>query len=216
MIISIINQKGGTGKSTIACNLAVAYALAGKDIVLVDSDKQGTAANFRAFRKLQPNLVQFPTWQILTNTIDDDVPKIRSEITVIDVGGHDSQVFRGAMACSDVVIVPMQPSGPDIWGAETTLSILMDLRKIKKDLRVYGLLNMVNPSAKAVREMNDVIHSLEDDFDFKFFESRLVARVQYQYTLTTGMSVLEQSADMKARAEFEALFKEICDVTASC
>lgn len=214
MIISILNQKGGTGKSTIACNLAVAFKLAGWDCALVDSDKQGTAAQFQAFRKLQTNLVKLPTFQKLTNTIDDDVPSLGFNPIVIDVGGHDSQVARGAMACSDVVIVPMQPSGPDVWGAEATLSILMDLRKFK-ELQVYGLLNMVNPTAKAVREMDEMMHGLEEDYRFKFLNSRLVARVQYQYTLTTGMSILEQSADLKAKAEFEALFKEICDVTAS-
>lgn len=212
MIISILNQKGGTGKSTVACNLAVAFRLAGYDAALVDADKQGTAAQFRAFRKVNTGVVQVPTFQILTDTIDDDVPKLGFNPVIIDVGGHDSRVFRGSMVCSDVVIVPIQPSGADIWSTEATLTILQDLRKYHKSLKVFGLLNMVNPLTKAMREMEDLTKAIEEDYNIRFFETRLIARVQYQYTLTTGLSILEQSSDGKAKTEFERFFREVCDV----
>lgn len=215
MIISILNQKGGTGKSTVACNLAVAFRLAGYDAALVDADKQGTAAQFRAFRKVNTGVVQVPTFQILTDTIDDDVPKLGFNPVIIDVGGSDNRLFRGSMACSNVVIIPIQPSGADIWSTEATLSILNDARKFHKSLKVFGLLNMVNPMTKAMQGIEELTRSLEEDYDIKFFRTRLIARVQYQYTLTSGLGILEQSSDIKAKAEFEAFFKEVCDVTES-
>lgn len=215
MIISILNQKGGTGKSTVACNLAVAFRLAGYDVALVDADKQGTAAQFRAFRKVNKDVVQVPTFQILTDTIDDDVPKMGFDTVVIDVGGSDNRRFRGCMTCSDVVIIPIQPSGADIWSTEATLTILQDARKFHKNLKVFGLLNMVNPLTKAMQGIDDLTRSLKEDYDIKFFDSRLIARVQYQYTLTSGLSILEQNSDWKAKSEFEAFFKEVLRVTES-
>lgn len=215
MIISILNQKGGTGKSTVACNLAVAFRLAGYDAALVDADKQGTAAQFRAFRKVNKDVVQIPTFQILTDTIDDDVPKLGFSPVIIDVGGSDNRLFRGSMACSNVVIIPIQPSGADIWSTEATLSILNDARKFHKSLKVFGLLNMVNPMTKAMQGIEDLTRSLEEDYGIRFFSTRLIARVQYQYTLTSGLGILEQNSDWKAKAEFEAFFKEVCDVTES-
>lgn len=215
MIISILNQKGGTGKSTIACNLAVAFKLAGMNAALVDADKQGTAAQFRAFRKVNKDVVQMPMFQILTDTIDDDVPRLAFSPIVIDVGGHDSKVFRGSMVCSDIVIVPIQPSGADLWSTEATLGILQDVRKFHKGLKVYGLLNMINPVAKAAREMDEMIGGFEADYKIRFFRTRLIARVQYQYTLTSGLSILEQNVDHKAKQEFEAFYREVCDVAES-
>jgi len=214
MIISILNQKGGTGKSTIACNLAVAYKMGGENAALVDADKQGTAAQFRAYRKVNKDVVQLPMFQILTDTIDDDVPKLPFSPIVIDVGGHDSKVFRGSMVCSDLVIVPIQPSGADLWSTEATLGILNDVRKFHKKLKVYGVLNMINPVAKAIKEMEALIDEMEEIYRIKFFRTRLIARVQYQYTLTSGLSILEQNVDSKAKHEFMDFYAEVRDVEA--
>jgi chromosome partitioning protein len=68
MIISVLNQKGGTGKTTIACNLAVAFKKDGYKVALVDADKQGTTATFRE-RRNEMQLPQIPMFQILTDTL---------------------------------------------------------------------------------------------------------------------------------------------------
>ena len=209
MIISIVNQKGGCGKSTIACNLAVAMALDGVNCCLIDADKQATSTGFRQFRKANTKAAQFPIYQLTTDTIEDDVPKLKFATSIIDVGGRDISIFRGAIGCSDIVLVPVQPSAPDIWSTEATLQIVKESMKFHKDLKVFGVLNLVNHVAKSTKEMDGLIRDLQSAYPVKFLTARLAARIQYQYAMEQGLGILEQTNDMKAREEFAAFFREL-------
>lgn len=216
MIVSVMNNKGGTGKSTVAINLAICYALEGRRVCLVDTDKQATSATWRELRKVNEELVQIPVFLIQTDTIDQDVPQLNFDVVVIDTGGRDLRVSRGAMACSDVVVVPMQPSGADLWSTEQTFSNLSEARIFNKRLQVFGVLNMVNPVATlSTQNIDELIRELEQTYRIQFMRSRLFSRIQYQYALGKGIGIIEQSADLKAKGEFLEFYKELNDATAS-
>ncbi len=208
MIISVLNQKGGTGKTTIACNLAVAFKLKGNTVCIIDADKQGTTAQFRSFRKTM-EIPQVPMYQILTDTIETDVPALNFEHAIIDVGGKDTMPFRGCMLISDIVIVPMQPSSPDIWSSEVTFKLLADARKFNKKLKIIGLFNMVDQRVSAASDIPDLVDSLGKEYQITFFKSQIGQRVQYKYTLGSGLSILEQTTDKRAIEEFSGLFGEL-------
>lgn len=213
MIISIVNQKGGCGKSTIACNLAVAMALDGINCCLIDADKQATSTGFRQFRKANTRAAQFPIYQLTTDTLEDDVPQLKFATSIIDVGGRDISIFRGAIGCSDVVLVPVQPSAPDIWSTEATLQIVKESMKFHKSLKVYGVLNLVNHVAKSTKEMDGLIKDLQSAYPVKFLNSRIGARIQYQYAMELGLGIMEQTNDLKAKDEFSAFYREFKEAT---
>ncbi len=210
MIISIVNQKGGVGKTTIACNFAVESAKHSKKVMLVDADKQGTAATFRQFRA-DLNVIQFPLQQLLTPTLHKDLPGYDYDPIIIDVGGHDGKVFRSAIAASDVVILPVTPSGADFWSLEDTLSLISEVKINKPKLKVFGLLNMVLPRTKVAEEINKLIKEYEREFDMYFFKSTLNARVSYKYALNDGLGITEQKKDKKAIEEMTKLFQEVIE-----
>lgn len=208
MIISIINQKGGTGKTTVACNLAVAFKLSGHNVCMIDADPQGTAAQFRANRK-ELDVPQLQMFQILKDTLEDDVPQLGFDTVIIDIGGRDTKAARSCMVISDMVIVPCKMSSADIWSTEATLSVLRDAKKFNKKLRVYGLFNMVDPKVKVTKDIPDLVESLETEYGISFFKTKLINRVQYSYMLGIGYSILEQVTDNKAKDEFNQLFDEV-------
>ncbi|MFA7074888.1 MAG: ParA family partition ATPase [Endomicrobiaceae bacterium] len=212
MIISILNQKGGTGKTTIAVNLATYFANNKHSVILIDSDKQGSSAQFRENRADQKTLIQFPAVQITTPTLANDLPKMNYDFIIVDVGGHDNKVFRSAIIASDIVLVPITPSGVDFWSSEETFKIIEEAKIYKSNLKVYGMINMLLPNTKVSHEIDELIAGIETDYEMKFFKNRIVARVQYKYSLNDGIGIIEQDSDSKAKAEFLEFMKEFKNV----
>jgi len=208
MIISVLNQKGGTGKTTIAVNIATFLANQGENVILIDSDKQGSASQWREHRIEQKTLTQFPAVQIVTPTLAEDLPKMSHKFVIIDVGGHDGKVFRSAMVASDVIIIPVTPSGVDFWSSEETFKLTEEVRIYKK-LKVIGMINMLLPNTKVSHEIDELIDGFETDYKISFLKNRLVARVQYKYSLNDGIGISEQDSDLKAKNEFIEMAKEL-------
>ncbi len=208
MIISILNQKGGTGKTTVAVNVATYLANQGKNVILIDADKQGSSSQWRENRLEQKIANQFPCVQIITPTLANDLPKLKYDYIIIDVGGHDGKVFRSAMVASDVILVPITPSGVDFWSSEETFRLIEEVR-IYKTLKVIGMINMLLPNTKVSHEIDELIEGFESDYKMTFLKNRLVARVQYKYSLNDGVGITEQDSDQKAKSEFLELMKEL-------
>lgn len=128
MIVTVGNTKGGVGKTTLAVNLAIARALQGRDVWLVDGDRQGTAQmaiSIRAEAGIQPGIA-CATYL--------DGPTLRAQVKqqaakfddiIIDAGGRDSSALRAALVLSDVLLVPFQPRSYDVW-ALNHIAVLVD------------------------------------------------------------------------------------------
>ena len=120
MILLIGGEKGGTGKTTVATNLAALRAAAGVDVLLVDTDRQGTAAAWCQLRADHPALPQVPCVQLFGKTVQTglrDLARRYPEI-LIDAGGRDAVELRSALVVADCVYIPIQPSQYDLWTLE--------------------------------------------------------------------------------------------------
>ena len=204
-VIVVANQKGGVGKSTIACNLAVAFSLEGKKVLLIDTDIQESSLSFRAMRKED----DIKAISITKPTIHKDIESFNNfDIVIVDAGGRDSSVFRSAImaASNGLLIIPTLPSVYDVWATEDTLQVLQEARAFT-DIPAYLLLNQVI-RARIVREVEESLEELSNQYDVGILKAKLFSRVVYRNSIKEGKGVMEME-DSKAKEEVYALVEEI-------
>ena len=204
MIITVGSTKGGVGKSTISCNLAVIAALQGKSVLLVDADIQGSSISFRASREQD----DIQAIQITTPTIHKDLGQFNHDLKIIDAGGRDSKAFRSAILAADVLIIPCLPSSVDFWAASDVIEILEEARAFK-EVPAHFVLNQVIPNTKLSIEIVEAMQEFEKDAGL--LKSVLCSRIVYKNAFAEGKGVVEMT-DKKAIEEVKKLHAEIMDL----
>lgn len=211
MIILIGGEKGGTGKTTVATNLATMRITNGYDVLLVDTDKQGSASSWSDIRDMQSNFVRIPNIQKFGSNLTSDIKDLhkRYQDIIIDAGGRDSVELRAAMTIADVMYIPVQASQFDIW----TLSVMNDLVRqasgFNSNLKPKILINRgsTNPSISEVKEAQEVMN----DFDLLTLSNCVLReRIAYRKAAKNGLAVIElEKTDIKAIEEIQNFYKEV-------
>ena len=202
-VIAVLNQKGGSGKTTIATHLARALQLDGADVLLVDSDPQGSARDWAAVREDQPLTVV----GIDRPTIDRDVKAIgRRDFVVIDGAPQAADLAVSAIKAADFVLIPVQPSPYDIW-ATADLVELVKQRIEVTDGKLQAAF-VVSRAIKGTRIGGEVAEALAG-YELPILESRITQRVSYPGTAAAGTTVLESEPDGDAARGVQALAVEI-------
>ena len=211
MIILIGGEKGGTGKTTIATNLAAIRSRKGHDILLVDTDKQGSASAWSDMRDSKNDRARVPNIQKFGSNLTQDIKDLerRYEDIIIDAGGRDSVELRAAMTIANKMFVPVQASQFDIW----TLSIINDLvsqaKGFNPSLKPKILINRAttNPSVQEVQEAREVFGEFEE---LSLADSILRERIAYRKAAKGGLSVIElDKLDKKSISEVNKLYEEV-------
>jgi chromosome partitioning protein len=202
-VIAVLNQKGGSGKTTIATHLARALQLAGKDVLLVDSDPQGSARDWAAVRDDQP----VPVVGIDRPTIDRDLKNVaKKEFVVIDGAPQAADLAVSAIKAADFILIPVQPSPYDIW-ATSDLVDLVKQRIEMTDGRLQAAF-VVSRAIKGTRIGAEVTETLEG-YHLPILTTRITQRVSYPMTAASGTTVLDTEPDGDAAAEVRAVLEEI-------
>jgi chromosome partitioning protein len=202
-VIAVLNQKGGSGKTTIATHLARALQLAGKDVLLVDSDPQGSARDWAAVRDDQP----VPVVGIDRPTIDRDLKSIaKKDFVVIDGAPQAADLAVSAIKAADFILIPVQPSPYDIW-ATSDLVDLVKQRIEMTDGRLKAAF-VVSRAIKGTRIGAEVTDTLEG-YELPILAARITQRVSYPTTAASGTTVLDTEPDGDAAAEVRAVMDEI-------
>ena len=211
MIILIGGEKGGTGKTTVATNLAAIRSKKGHDILLVDTDKQGSASAWSDMRDIKKNYIRVPNIQKFGSSLTQDILDLekRYEDIIIDAGGRDSVELRASMTIAHKMFVPVQASQFDIW----TLSIINDLvsqaKGFNPSLRPKILINRAstNPSVQEIQEVREVFSEFEE---LTLASTVLKERIAYRKAAKGGLSVIElDKLDKKSVSEIIELYKEV-------
>ena len=196
-VIAIAQHKGGAGKSTVAANLAAALAAARQKIALLDTDPQASLsrwAELRAGREgAAPISFEAPSGWRVTSAIDR--LKRSHDVVIMDTAPHADTDSKVAIRAADLVIIPMQPAGPDLWASEATLKLAA---AEKKPARI--LLNRVPAQGR----LKDVIMAELAARKLELLGPGLGNRTAYATAFMLGLGVGENAARSAAAEEIAA------------
>lgn len=208
MIVLIGSQKGGCGKSTTAVNISTQLARLGNDVVLVDSDRQCTSANWAADRDGKSELPTVHCIQKYENIRETllDLDK-RYGYVIVDAAGRDSRELRTGMTASHILIVPFRPSQPDLDTLPKMQEIITQAKDLNPGLKIYGLLTMA-PTNPVINEILEAREYLKDYPEIQLLESIIRDRKVYRDAMSDGLGVVEKE-NGKAKDEILSLIKEV-------
>ncbi|AHF78085.1 Putative plasmid partition protein ParA-like protein [Sodalis praecaptivus] len=208
MIILIGSQKGGCGKSTTCVNIASELVRQGKDVVLVDADRQGTSSNWISDRNNAGDLNRIHSIQKFDNIRETLLDlKARYDYVVVDTAGRDSREVRTGMTAADIILVPFRPSQPDLDTLPRMNDIITEAQDINPALRAVAMLTMA-PTNPIINETAEARAYLRDYPQLKLLATVIRDRKIYRDGMSEGKGVVEMN-NSKAKAELQCLVKEL-------
>jgi chromosome partitioning protein len=199
--ISLINQKGGVGKTTIALHLAAAFWQGGQNVVILDLDPQASASEWHDSRSAEMPHVESIQPARLAKVVEH-TRDIGADVLILDTAPHAEATALDAARCSDLVLVPCQPSIMDLRAMRKTV----DLLKLVK-VPAFAVLNSVTPHGTVADEAAEMI---ETTLKLPVCPIRLGDRVAYNRCLITGQVAQEYEPTGKAAHEVEQLYVWTC------
>lgn len=202
-IISILNPKGGSGKTTLSTNLARAFHDRGSKVLLVDSDPQGSARDWHAAREDNPiPLVALDRANNLRS-----LPTVAAgyDYVLIDGAAKLEDMIAAAIKVSDAVLIPMQPSPYDVWAASDLVDIVKARQEITDGTPTAAFI--VTRNIRRTKLGHDIYEALHQN-GFPVFASGTVQRQIYPQTAASGNTVFDAS-NPEATAEMLAIADEL-------
>jgi chromosome partitioning protein len=204
LIITVAQQKGGSGKTTVAAHLAVAYAQNGRSVAIVDVDPQGSLGEW--FERREERLgeeaidLDFRTASGWGARREARSLARTNDVVIVDTPPKSDTEMRPAIEIADLVLVPLQPTPVDLWATDPTLQMVA--RASKQALLV---LNRVVRRTRLNAEMEAATRNL----GYRVASAQLGSRVLFPSSMGAGSTVLEADPKGLAADEIRALAKEV-------
>lgn len=201
-IISVLNPKGGSGKTTLAVHLADALRRTDRTL-LVDSDIQGSARDWRAAGDSP-----LPVIGIDRPSLDKDVLSVGSdyEWVVIDGASKLEKMVAAAVKASDLILIPIQPSPLDIWACASLVEVIQTRQKVTDGTPVAAfVLTRVKKNTVLAR---DAIRAIQE-FGLPLFQGSIHDRTLLARSLANGQTVLDIEPNGEAAWEIRHLEKQV-------
>ncbi len=197
-VISLLNQKGGVGKTTIVTNVATKLFRDGEKVLLIDTDPQGSARHWHA-----SGVSDLPVIGIDRPTLNKDIKKIGSAFDWIIVDGapHLTDMAIAAIKCSDLILIPVQPSPYDIWASSDLVELIKERQDIAdgKPLASFLISRQITNTTLS-KEVSVVLQ----EYNLPILQSYTTQRVVYAKSAASGKSVFDDGN--------EEAIKEITDI----
>lgn len=199
-VITVAQQKGGAGKTTVAAHLAVALVQKGRRVAIIDIDPQGSLSHWHRIREERfgegytgLSFASVSGWRVAS-----EVSRLKRnhDYIIIDSPPHTETEARTAIRSADLLVIPVQPSPTDLWASKATVELARAER-----IPVKVLLNRVSANSKLAQT---IAAELED-----LAETTLGNRVLFAAALLEGRSATEVDPSSAASAEIKSLVKEL-------
>lgn len=218
MRVGVLSQKGGVGKSTISLGLSAALAREGKPVLVVDADPQGTITAWSTHRR-QVGLDPVEGLTIIQRTTPDIHSQFKApEKATSGSYGHavidgppraDEALARSVIAASDVVLIPVQPSLPDLWAARSTIALVREAMAKLPHLKAALVLSRVKAHTNLGREFAEVIRGE----GLPLLSAGTHDRTAYAAAASSCQTVFEYEPNGKAAAEIQLILAAVRELT---
>jgi chromosome partitioning protein len=203
MIISLVNQKGGVGKTTIAVNIASCRHLIGEKVLVIDADSQGSLLQWRSIaNKGGFDVRHHPTGAL--KRVVHSKQEVYDHI-IVDSPPGMSGVTKSILQVSNLVIVPVGPSPLDIWSSREVVEFISEARRVNRRLVGKMLVCRKIVGTRVAREAREALAS----YRFEVLEAEVSQRIAFVESMLCGLSVLEYAARSEAADEIRRLCREI-------
>ncbi|MGE5660460.1 MAG: ParA family partition ATPase [Actinomycetota bacterium] len=204
MIISVQNQKGGVGKTTLAIHISHALAIQDGRVLLVDADPQGSARDWAAARTTE---LPFSVVGLDRPTIHRDLPAIAKSYShvVIDGPPRVSDLARSAIMAANLVVIPVQPSPYDIWATDKVINLIREASIYKDWLKSVFAINRKIVNTAIGREVAEALSG----YKIPVLKSAISQRVAFAESAAIGCTVLETEPKGAAAQEVRLLVEEL-------
>lgn len=209
MIVVVGGIKGGSGKTTVATNLAVIRSEA-SDVLLIDADDQETSTDFTIIRnERRPAGAGYTSIKLTGAAVRTETLRLSDKYQdiIIDTGGRDTTSQRAALTVADCLLVPFVPRSFDVWTIERVSTLVGEMMTANPELKAYTFINRADPRGQDNEDAADV---LKDTGALSFIATPLGARKAFSNAAAEGLAVTElKPQDPKAVEEVVLLYKYI-------
>lgn len=206
-IIALLNEKGGTGKSTIATNVATALHRQGKRVVLIDADPQGTARDWRAASPEGPEGADLPPVVAIDRAqmLASSLAGVSAEIAVIDSPAKAESMAAAIIRVAHVALVVIQPSGADVWASAAAVRMIQTRRDAGGEIDAAFLVNRASGNTKLSKLIKD---GDWNEYGLEQMSTAVGNRIAFAQALTDGISVFDLG-DTAAQNEINSVITEM-------
>lgn len=207
MILALLNQKGGTGKTTLAIHIAGELARRGNRVVLLDADPQSSALDW-AQRRSQRRLPRlFQTFGLAKETLHQEASEFAgwADHIVIDGPPRIAALARSALLAADQVVIPVQPSPYDLWASAEMVGLIREAQVFRPVLRAAFVINRRVSTTVIGREARGALA----EQPFPVLRAEVRQRIVFADSVAAGQLVREAAPDGIAAREIAALTDEL-------
>jgi chromosome partitioning protein len=201
-VISVLSQKGGSGKTTITLHLAVAALLRKKQVAIIDLDPQASAAQWADSREAEEPAVVSAQAARLEKVLSA-AEEAGANLCLIDTAPHSESSALGAARAADLVVIPCRPAILDLRAISSTVE-LVNMAKVKGVV----VLNAAPPRGTLASEAQKVIEGM----GIEVVPHQVTQRAVFTHSLTDGKTALEYEPKGKGAQEIKLVYKYICRI----
>ena len=204
MIYAFLSQKGGVGKTTLSVHLADALARRGSRVLLVDADPQQSAMKWSTFRTGEN---KFSVIAMAKPTLHKELAPIYADYTdiVIDGPPRIHELAKSIILAADLVLIPVQPSPPDVWATADTVDLVTEARVFKEGLKSAIMINRKIVNTVIGRDVREALVTLNTPI----LQADISQRVAFAEAFADGKTVSDLDPHSHAAQEVEAFVTEL-------